>query len=100
MLKNSLAGRLWAIFRSIAWGAEGEYTRPYDGDDLDTIEDMRAAIMALALDGPDGDCSSWSQPQPLFADLLTARPPDSGLIERMNRDLAAVGYELRRTVRH
>ncbi|MBO0738307.1 MAG: hypothetical protein J2P48_17330 [Alphaproteobacteria bacterium] len=74
--------------------------RPMTEDDLDTIEDMRAAIAACTPGGRDGELLKLIATATLFTDLLTVHPPDSGLIERMNRDLAAVGYELRRTARH
>jgi hypothetical protein len=55
---------------------------------------------ACTPDGPNGDLFKLVATATLFADFVAALPPDDGSIERMNRDLAAVGYELHRTARH
>jgi hypothetical protein len=60
-------------------------------NDVDTIEDMRAAIMALALDGPDRAVTML-----VAASTLFVLPVSNEMIEKMNADLRSAGYELRR----
>lgn len=65
------------------------------------IEQLRATIADLVPAGnPDRGVVMAATVTVLFADLIKRLSPDSPLVERVNRELNAVGLELVRTARH